>query len=166
MKSRKTQGENSIEQMQRAAEVTQTADNLKTSDKSLKVNALCGTPDILLYACEKIELERTSYNAAIEYTLRDTNGRIFLEYWNESNWPEIARSFPEFDLTTTGKCDKDGNLIKQIQPNYPALSIDNKKIKEIALANGFKLKEQSNGEKDLNPYVYQFARVILNISTN
>lgn len=27
-------------------------------------------------------------------------------------------------------------------------------IKQIALANGFKLKEQANGEMDLNPYVY------------
>lgn len=27
-------------------------------------------------------------------------------------------------------------------------------IKEIALANGFKLKEQADGEMDLNPYVY------------
>lgn len=27
-------------------------------------------------------------------------------------------------------------------------------IKEIELANGFKLKEQANGEMDLNPYVY------------
>ncbi|WLF84801.1 DUF551 domain-containing protein [Moraxella sp. ZY210820] len=27
-------------------------------------------------------------------------------------------------------------------------------IKDFALANGFKLKEQTNGEMDLNPYVY------------
>lgn len=33
-------------------------------------------------------------------------------------------------------------------------------IKEIALANGFKLKEQANGEMDLNPYVYEFANAI------
>lgn len=36
----------------------------------------------------------------------------------------------------------------------------NKQIKEIALANGFKLKEQPNGEMDLNPYVYDFARAL------
>ena len=36
-------------------------------------------------------------------------------------------------------------------------------IKEIALANGFKFKEQPNGEMDLNPYVYEFARVLLKI---
>ena len=35
----------------------------------------------------------------------------------------------------------------------------NEQIREIALANGFKLKEQPNGEMDLNPYVYEFARV-------
>ncbi|MEK6203318.1 MAG: hypothetical protein N2B04_04610 [Psychrobacter sp.] len=38
----------------------------------------------------------------------------------------------------------------------------NKQIKEIALANGFKLKEQPNGEMDLNPYVYDFALKLLN----
>ena len=37
----------------------------------------------------------------------------------------------------------------------------NDKIKEIALENGFKLKEQPNGEMDLNPYVYDFARALL-----
>ena len=30
-------------------------------------------------------------------------------------------------------------------------------IKEVALDCGFKLKEQPNGELDLNPYVYTFA---------
>ena len=38
----------------------------------------------------------------------------------------------------------------------------NEQIKEIALANGFKLKEQPNGEMDLNPYVYDFARALIN----
>ncbi len=37
----------------------------------------------------------------------------------------------------------------------------NEQIKEIALSNGFKLKEQPNGEMDLNPYVYEFARAIV-----
>lgn len=36
----------------------------------------------------------------------------------------------------------------------------NDQIKEIALANGFKLKEQPDGGMDLNPYVYEFARAI------
>ena len=36
----------------------------------------------------------------------------------------------------------------------------NDQIKEIALANGFKLKEQPSGEIDLNPYVYDFARAL------
>ena len=34
----------------------------------------------------------------------------------------------------------------------------NERIKEIALANGFKLKEQPDGEMDLNPYVYDAMR--------
>ncbi len=33
----------------------------------------------------------------------------------------------------------------------------NDQIKEIALASGFKLKEQPDGTQDLNPYVYEFA---------
>lgn len=39
--------------------------------------------------------------------------------------------------------------------------MNNERIKEIALANGFKLKEQPSGEMDLNPYVYEFSRTLL-----
>jgi hypothetical protein len=38
--------------------------------------------------------------------------------------------------------------------------VTNEQIKEIALANSFKLKEQPSGEIDLNPYVYEFARAL------
>ena len=34
-------------------------------------------------------------------------------------------------------------------------------IKQIALDNGFNLKQQPNGEMDLNPYVYQFAAELI-----
>ena len=34
----------------------------------------------------------------------------------------------------------------------------NDQIKELALANGFKLKEQLDGNMDLNPYVDEFAQ--------
>lgn len=37
----------------------------------------------------------------------------------------------------------------------------NNQIREIALQCGFKLKEQPNGEMDLNPYVYDFAKKII-----
>ena len=37
----------------------------------------------------------------------------------------------------------------------------NDEIKEIALANGFKLKEQPDGTQDLNPYVYEFAKALV-----
>lgn len=40
--------------------------------------------------------------------------------------------------------------------------IDRSTIKQIALKQGFKLKEQPDGSMDLNPYVYAFARVIEN----
>jgi hypothetical protein len=34
------------------------------------------------------------------------------------------------------------------------------RIKAMALSSGFKLKEQPNGEMDLNPYVYEFAKLL------
>ena len=38
--------------------------------------------------------------------------------------------------------------------------MNNEQIKHLALQNGFKLKEQPDGTMDLNPYVYDFARVL------
>ena len=38
--------------------------------------------------------------------------------------------------------------------------MDIQKIKGLALANGFKLKEQASGNMDLNAYVYDFANAI------
>ena len=35
-------------------------------------------------------------------------------------------------------------------------------VKRIALENGFKLKIQDDGSKDLNPHVYDFALVLIN----
>jgi len=34
-------------------------------------------------------------------------------------------------------------------------------IKRLALENGFKLKQQPSGEMELNPYVYDFARALI-----
>lgn len=39
--------------------------------------------------------------------------------------------------------------------------MNKKQIKDLALSNGFKLKEQPSGEMDLNPYVYDFAGALL-----
>nr|WP_313098122.1 hypothetical protein [Moraxella sp. CTOTU48717] len=36
----------------------------------------------------------------------------------------------------------------------------NDQIKELAIANGFKLEEQPDGTMNLNPYVYEFASVV------
>ena len=35
-------------------------------------------------------------------------------------------------------------------------------IKELSMEHGFKLKEQPDGTMDLNPYVYSFARALIN----
>ena len=53
-------------------------------------------------------------------------------------------------------CGADGNPVEENN-----VSITNEQIKKIALENGFKLKDQPNGELDLNPYVYDFARALL-----
>lgn len=37
----------------------------------------------------------------------------------------------------------------------------NEQIEHIALANGFKLKQQPDGSMALNPYVFEFARALL-----
>lgn len=41
--------------------------------------------------------------------------------------------------------------------------VTKEQIKELALANGFKLKEQPDGSFDLNPYVYEFAEKLLDL---
>ena len=38
--------------------------------------------------------------------------------------------------------------------------MDIQKIEELALANGFSLKEQASGNMDLHSYVYEFANAI------
>ena len=38
--------------------------------------------------------------------------------------------------------------------------MDIQKIKELALANGFSLKQQASGNMDLHSYVYEFANAI------
>ena len=48
------------------------------------------------------------------------------------------------------------NLILNIKGGV----MDIEKIKELALANGFKLKEQASGNLDLNAYVYDFANAV------
>lgn len=39
--------------------------------------------------------------------------------------------------------------------------MNKQQVKELALSNGFKLKQQPSGEMDLNPYVYDFADALL-----
>jgi len=42
---------------------------------------------------------------------------------------------------------------------------DKEKIKELALTNGFKLKEQPDGTMGLNPYVFEFAAALERVAT-
>lgn len=55
-----------------------------------------------------------SYNAALVFILEDLqadDGRAFLNLWMAGCWQEIKDEFPEFDLTTTLQCDKNGALL-------------------------------------------------------
>lgn len=47
-----------------------------------------------------------------------------------------------------------------VNAEKPKPEIVRKITKELALKHGFKLKEQSDGEMDLNPYVYEFAEAL------
>ena len=38
--------------------------------------------------------------------------------------------------------------------------IEKSRIKAIALSSGFRLKEQPDGGMDLNPYVYELAKLL------
>jgi hypothetical protein len=51
------------------------------------------------------------------------------------------------------------------QPEGWPTEISDEVIRIIALQYGFKLKEQSSGENDLNPYVYSFARKLINMAS-
>lgn len=43
----------------------------------------------------------------------------------------------------------------------PVVAMSNKTIERIALECGFKLKKQPDGSMALNPYVFEFARILL-----
>jgi len=47
---------------------------------------------------------------------------------------------------------------EQVKAQWPVMN--KQQIKELALENGFKLKEQPDGSMDLNPYVYEFAAAL------
>jgi len=60
----KAQGVYTTEQMEQMATIASTADGISIEGNSFKVTALTGSPDMLLFACEKIrELEAELYEA-------------------------------------------------------------------------------------------------------
>jgi hypothetical protein len=61
-----------------------------------------------------VEDVTTSYNAALVFIIEELqadDGRAFLSLWMEGHWQAIKDEFPEFDLSTTLQCDKDGVLL-------------------------------------------------------
>lgn len=70
------------------------------------------------------------------------------------------------DINTPSNEEEETNMsLVDLRPETLKSQIDSvsrkEKIKQIALANGFKLKEQPDGSIDLNPYVYDFAEALL-----
>jgi len=53
------------------------------------------------------------------------------------------------------------DLLRERGATIDTGGLSNEEIREVALANGFKLKVQKGGGMDLNPYVYTFVRAIL-----
>jgi hypothetical protein len=51
----KSEGNYTLEQMQQSATIAQTADGLEISGNSFKVTSLTACPDMVLFACERIE---------------------------------------------------------------------------------------------------------------
>ena len=70
------------------------------------------------------------------------------------------------DIDTPSNEEEESNMAlvdirpESLKPQTGSVS-RKEKIKQIALANGFKLKEQPDGSMDLNPYVYDFAEALL-----
>jgi hypothetical protein len=59
----KSEGKYTVDQMQQMATIASTADGLNVEGNNFKVCALTGSPDMLLFACERIkELESFNMN--------------------------------------------------------------------------------------------------------
>lgn len=63
----KSKGKYTLERMQQMATIASTADGLLIEGNGFKVSALTGSPDMLLFACERIEeLEEQNENLGYE----------------------------------------------------------------------------------------------------
>ena len=102
---------------------------------------------------QKIEVSKRrlaaidSYDHEVDFQV---GGKWFRKnYWHDSAEREVF-TIPKIRKAATGKA-----VI--VLKNY---TLTHEAIKKIALENGFKLKEQPNGEMGLHPYVYEFALAI------
>lgn len=75
----------------------------------------------------------------------------------------LAKEYPLLDVVVGDSRDSDPDLVTETSTIAKTLaySITNDEIRAIALVNGFKLKEQSDGTMDLNPYVYDAMRAVI-----
>lgn len=82
----KSEGKYTVEKMQQMATVASTADGLNIEGNNFKVCALTGSPDMLLFACEKIkELEQELFNTQMVVTeIQDLSSSVscFVENLN------------------------------------------------------------------------------------
>ncbi len=71
-----SQGEYTLETMQKMATIASTADDLSIEGNNFKVNALTGSPDMVLFACEQIggkDIQLAMQEDDIERMLKQRN---------------------------------------------------------------------------------------------
>ncbi len=88
----------------------------------------------------------------------------FLEAWKDQRERKMG-CISDYDETEIVNMSEhaEGRYFKSgVSENAekPKREIVRKITKELALKHGFKLKEQPDGEMDLNPYVYEFAEAL------
>lgn len=88
-------------------------------------------------------------------------GQEMLHALKEARWRIVQK-----DTRTDDYQRLDKPVVEMIDrllaaPVQPVGAVDRDAVKSLALAHGFKLKEQPDGTMDLNPYVYEFAAAML-----
>ena len=84
MKIAKSEGNYRVEQMQQMATIASTADGLTIEGNNFKVCALTGSPDMLLFACERInKLEQALCWAKNDWTGSEPSESVMHRYFDE-----------------------------------------------------------------------------------
>lgn len=92
---------------------------------------------------------------------RETNTHTGTNIWDD--WVSDINQATVFNAPLRGRYPVEGERCEVTETRVVTLKTDSKmkEVQDIALACGFTLREQPNGEMDLNPYVYSFARILI-----